>query len=84
VVAAKLSGVAAAVGHMRRLTVEQGVDEVTAILAEAGIRPGTPAAVELLNRAADPYRRTTREGPSWWHPAALEFLVQAGADPQQG
>lgn len=80
VAAAKLSGIAAAVAHMKRLTLEQGLAEVAAILAEARIRPGTPAAVALLNRAAEPYRRSKGEGPSWWHPAAVAFLVQAGAD----
>jgi hypothetical protein len=81
VVAARLSGVAAAVAQVARVTTDEGLADVAAILTEAGIEPGSPAATLLLTRAVEMYRSGGEPGsPQWWYPAARDFLVAAGAD----
>jgi hypothetical protein len=80
-VAARLSGVAAAVAQVARVTTEQGLTRVAAILTEVGIELGSPAATVLLTEAVEMYRDGGEPGgPRWWYPAAREFLVMAGAD----
>jgi hypothetical protein len=80
-VPARLSGVAAAVAQVARVTTEQGLAKAAAILTEVGIELGSPAATVLLTAAAEMYRGGGEPGgPRWWYPAAREFLVTAGAD----
>src|SRR5262249_25210989 len=67
--AARLSGVAAAVAQVARVTTEQGLAKVAAILTDVGIELGSPAATVLLTAAVEsPAARgggTRRRASSW-------------------
>lgn len=79
-VAASISGVAARCCQHRKLTEDEALEQIAEALRTAGYRPGTPDATEVLTRAAATYATVEVDAPDWFHPAALELLVRAGAD----
>lgn len=77
---AAASGIAAAHAHIQRLDKDAALAEIEASLSQYRIAPERRCAV--LSEAAAAYTRA-RPTVDWWHPAALEFLIEAGADRDQ-
>jgi len=83
VLAAQLSGVAAAVAQVRRITAEEGLAELQAEMIGAKVKPGSETAVKALTMAASTYAVDRPRRDEWWFPEAFAFLVEAGADPDE-
>lgn len=79
VAAAGMSGAAAAVAQTRRMTEDEALAEISALLA------GLPAdrRQRALDEAASMYVGSTEPGADRWHPVALALLQRAGADVAQ-
>jgi hypothetical protein len=81
VLAAQLSGVAAGFAHVKRLTADEALTEITAELTSAKVKPGSGQAVLVLTMAASLYAVDGEPAlEEWWYADALALLVQAGAD----
>ena len=79
VLAAQVTGLAAAYAHMKRLTRAEALAEIGQTLAASNVRPGSADAVDLVTQAASMYVDAT--GPeTWWFPDAVNLLAEAGAD----
>jgi hypothetical protein len=81
VLAAQLSGAAAAFAHQKRLTADEALAEIEAELRNAKVKPGSPEAVLALTMAAGLYVVDGEPAiDQYWYRDALALLVRAGAD----
>lgn len=80
VLASQCAGVAAHCAEGRGTTVDEAIAEIHELLAQAKIRPGSEAAVRVLDQAVAVYRSAPDPFDSWWWAeAAIEVLIRAGA-----
>src|SRR6185295_13809859 len=80
VLAAQLSGTAAAHAHVRRISRDEALAEIAETLIAAKIRPDSERAVAVFTDAATMYVQPTQPGADRWYPIAAELLKAAGAD----
>jgi len=80
VTVAQLTGVAAGYAQVKRCTRDDALAEVEQVLRNAGIKPGSDRARELLTRAATLYVLPSGPGDEFWYGDALALLADAGAD----
>jgi len=80
VTSAQLIGTAAGHAQVKRCTRDEALAELEQILRDARAEPGSGRARELLTRAAAFYVLPSGPGDEFWYPAALDLLVEAGAD----
>jgi hypothetical protein len=78
--AARLSGIAAAVVQARTISEPEALAEISETLRSAKIRPASADAVEALTLAAVTYAVDQPARDQWWFPAAFDFLVGLGAN----
>jgi hypothetical protein len=78
VLIAQLTGVCAGYALAKRCSRDEALAEIRTLLAGAKpFRPGLPA---VLDEALSRYLTPTGPGDAYWYPAAVDLLVEAGAD----